>query len=419
LNDSFILSPSKEIEFAQTPQAIKKPDENNKNISNVNDSGFGGSRICDNNPIISNDENKEIESNLKIAYRPIRTRQQLFTSKPTTVLQDKSHDKSIPSIFKQKIDVNTCHQNETPFKHQDNADPVFLTPSIRQPSQSTIKKSQNIPLQTLTSLKEKPPAKILFTTPIARPNFSGSLIESTPLEMKKITTGTATNKKLSPITEPTTEKPKTNLLSINEIEYLIDKKIGSGGSSSVFLAKQTSSDKEVAIKLVNLDGDQQVVDGYLNETKLLAKLQGNINVVSLLDYCHLPHKNILYMVMEKGESDLHKILQGYRTHLPLFTLVTYWHQMLQAVNYIHANGVIHSDLKPANFLMINGRLKLIDFGIASNIAIDSTSIIKFSQAGTFNYISPEALIDTSTGDSPSTHNQPKIRLSTKSDVSKI
>lgn len=84
--------------------------------------------------------------------------------------------------------------------------------------------------------------------------------------------------------------------------------------------------------------------------------------------------------------------------------------MLQAVNYIHQNGVIHSDLKPANFLMVNGRLKLIDFGIASNIAIDSTSIIKFSQAGTFNYISPEALTDTSTGSSPMRNNQPKIKV---------
>lgn len=114
--------------------------------------------------------------------------------------------------------------------------------------------------------------------------------------------------------------------------------------------------------------------------------------------------------MEKGDSDLHKILQSYTTNLPLYVLTNFLYQMLQAVNYIHQNGVIHSDLKPANFLMVNGRLKLIDFGIASNIAIDSTSIIKFSQAGTFNYISPEALTDTSTGSSPMRNNQPKIKV---------
>jgi len=123
------------------------------------------------------------------------------------------------------------------------------------------------------------------------------------------------------------------------------------------------------------------------------------------------------MVMEKGDCDLNKILQSYTTALPLYSLMNILYQMLQAVNYIHQNGVIHSDLKPANFLMVSGRLKLIDFGIASNIALDSTSIIKFSQAGTFNYISPEALTDTSTGNSPMRGaNQPKIKISTKSDV---
>lgn len=124
----------------------------------------------------------------------------------------------------------------------------------------------------------------------------------------------------------------------------------------------------------------------------------------------LQKESRLFMVMEKGESDLNKILQSYSTDLPLYILTNFLYQMLQAVDYIHQNGVIHSDLKPANFLMINGRLKLIDFGIASNIAVDSTSIIKFSQAGTFNYISPEALIDTSTGNSPMRTNQPKIKV---------
>lgn len=106
------------------------------------------------------------------------------------------------------------------------------------------------------------------------------------------------------------------------------------------------------------------------------------------------------MVMELGESDLNKVLKSYQSDIPLSKIISYWYQMLKAVEYIHSHGVIHSDLKPANFLLVNGRLKLIDFGIASNISADSTSIIKFSQTGTLNYISPEALIDTSTGNTP-------------------
>ena len=69
--------------------------------------------------------------------------------------------------------------------------------------------------------------------------------------------------------------------------------------------------------------------------------------------------------------------------------------MLEAVNTIHEERIVHTDLKPANFLFVKGVLKLIDFGIAKAISDDTTNIHRENQVGTLNYISPEALIDTS------------------------
>ena len=53
--------------------------------------------------------------------------------------------------------------------------------------------------------------------------------------------------------------------------------------------------------------------------------------------------------------------------------------LLQAVQTIHEARIVHSDLKPANFLMVEGQLKLIDFGIAKAISSDTTSIARESQ----------------------------------------
>jgi serine/threonine protein kinase len=66
--------------------------------------------------------------------------------------------------------------------------------------------------------------------------------------------------------------------------------------------------------------------------------------------------------------------------------------VLQAVHTIHEARIVHSDLKPANFLMVEGTLKLIDFGIAKAIQSDTTSIARESQVGTLNYMSPEAIL---------------------------
>jgi Protein kinase domain len=354
-----VLSPSKELDLIETPFKKKDLDENDKNVPNLkintNDSGFISKveniKLFDNEKVaLSQPTASHIEKN--IPFRQVKIRTELFpTYESKPLANEKKHEAIVPSIFqtkelKKEEPAKIAFRNpltqivkqpennlETPFKQNDKH--LFITPSARPFSITNS-------MSSLTCDREqnKRP-KVLFTTPVARPMLGPAFIE-TPREQIK------NHAKLSPIKEPSSEKekPKENVISINGNEYIIDKKIGSGGSSSVFLATCKKSKKECAIKLVNLDGDATIIEGYLDETKTLAKLQGNINVIALYEYSHLPEKKILYMVMEKGDSDLHKILQGYKSHIPLYTLMSYWYQMLQAVNYIHENGVIHSDLKP-------------------------------------------------------------------------
>lgn len=66
-------------------------------------------------------------------------------------------------------------------------------------------------------------------------------------------------------------------------------------------------------------------------------------------------------------------------------------QILLAVNTIHEERIVHSDLKPANFLLVRGSLKLIDFGIAKAIMSDTTNIQRDSQVS-FYYIQTSYLL---------------------------
>lgn len=59
---------------------------------------------------------------------------------------------------------------------------------------------------------------------------------------------------------------------------------------------------------------------------------------------------------------------------------------------------MHADLKPANFVLVNSLLKLIDFGIAAQIVADETTVYRKGVQGTLNYISPEAISCRPNGD---------------------
>ncbi|KAL9888888.1 dual specificity protein kinase monopolar spindle 1 isoform 1-T6 [Glossina fuscipes fuscipes] len=425
--------------FIQTPTRVNREGANIKEFSEqtANDS------------LLSHFGRLSLERNEKTMERKSSIKPQMRTTANTSISRQE-----FETPFKtSNDDEGKCEEPSTQVKQQSRAEQQFVTPQVHTFSMQRLKnlclaQSGKLGKPRVDDLNEFRSQKVLFQTPmtlsrapmccLTNDSMSLSLYDtinegSTPTTAEEIPQPPSSETKNEHIRfkkslanafsetitlreETTAEKEKRAIVVIKDSKYIVLEKLGCGGSSSVYLAKCLKSGSECAIKVVDLRGDPAIVEGYLNETKLLAKLQGNVCVVTLHDYQLLQKESRLFMVMEKGDSDLNKILQSYSTDLPLYILTNFLYQMLLAVDYIHQNGVIHSDLKPANFLMINGRLKLIDFGIASNIAVDSTSIIKFSQAGTFNYISPEALIDTSTGSSPMRNNQPKIKISTKSDV---
>ncbi|RXM36529.1 Dual specificity protein kinase Ttk [Acipenser ruthenus] len=191
--------------------------------------------------------------------------------------------------------------------------------------------------------------------------------------------------------------------------YYVLKQIGRGGSSKVF---QVLDHKKqlFAVKYVDLeDADNQTIESYKNEIEHLNRLQQHSDqIIKLYDYEMT--NSYIYMLMECGNLDLNSWLRSKKAVNPLERKF-YWKNMLEAVQTIHRHGIIHSDLKPANFVIVNASLKLIDFGIANQIQPDVTSIVKDSQVGTLNYMPPEAIKDDS-----SFGGKHRSKISPKSDV---
>ncbi|EUC54294.1 Serine/Threonine-kinase TTK/MPS1 [Rhizoctonia solani AG-3 Rhs1AP] len=199
----------------------------------------------------------------------------------------------------------------------------------------------------------------------------------------------------------------------NKQEYTVVDCIGRGGSSKVYKVISPTN-KIYALKRVRLDSkvDEETMRGYVNEMQLLKRLDGNERIIKLIDSQAVGRGGrYLMMVMELGEIDLAKLLaekQG--TRLQPHWIAIYWQQMLEAVQTIHDEKIVHSDLKPANFVLVKGSLKLIDFGIAKAIANDTTNIQREHQVGTLNYMSPESIEETQTA------NGRRLKLGRASDV---
>jgi serine/threonine protein kinase len=177
--------------------------------------------------------------------------------------------------------------------------------------------------------------------------------------------------------------------------YEIISIVGRGADSVVYHARHiTGPASEVAIKvLVNRGGSSTLTDKLRKEALTLVSCRHKY-VVRLDDFHSI--KDLCYLSMEYAPfGDLSRYISGIGNKLPANQAATFLQQSLEALDFIHATGVIHRDLKPENILVVNeGQIRLADFGLAL-LPGDELSVEELrTGVGTFDYLAPEVLDGT-------------------------
>lgn len=180
--------------------------------------------------------------------------------------------------------------------------------------------------------------------------------------------------------------------------YRLIKKLGRGGMAEVYLARQESLDRDVAVKLMHtfLQAEEDFLHRFKREAKAMAALN-HPNIVSVYDF-DAYGENTYYLVMEYiGGGALKDTLEELAQkgeRLPLERSIEITLQVLDALAYAHARGMIHRDIKPANIMLDeSGKAIITDFGIVKLVggqsSVGYTATATGALIGTPSYMSPE------------------------------
>ena len=212
---------------------------------------------------------------------------------------------------------------------------------------------------------------------------SSSSAEATTTFNANINTSSTNIREVAPVSHTKNnhrESGDGKAFFINGNRYSRVKLVGRGGSSKVYKVLD-SAGNVFALKRIKMKSTaDSAMANQRNEINLLRKLSGKPGIIGLVDaHINIASKTVS-VVMEFGETDLSKYVKAKKNKLSLDEVRDLWKQMLEAVQTIHEGRVIHGDLKPANFLFVDGKMKLIDFGISKEIGNDTEHIGRDTQA---------------------------------------
>ncbi len=171
--------------------------------------------------------------------------------------------------------------------------------------------------------------------------------------------------------------------------YELLERIGSGGSGAVYRARQTSINREVAVKIIQagLANKPEFVRRFEMEAQLIARLE-HPHITPLIDYWRNPEGAYLVMRYLRGGS-VRNVLDIGAYELPAASQLL--DQIASALEFAHRQHVIHRDIKPGNILLDeDGNAYLADFGIAKDLtSVPSGLTVENTVMGSLDYVSPE------------------------------
>ena len=177
-------------------------------------------------------------------------------------------------------------------------------------------------------------------------------------------------------------------------KYPVQREIGSGATSRVYLARDPFSERDVAIKVFQFDShadpqqQRMLFKAFVAEASLAGKLN-HPHIVDILDAVQEPDQS--YVVMEYVPGTTLEAHSEVSTLLPLNKVVEIIFKSIRALEYAHRHGVIHRDIKPGNILLSeSGETKVSDFG-ASFQQRPAQETTQIAGVGSPAYMSPEQI----------------------------
>ncbi|MBW8060556.1 MAG: serine/threonine protein kinase [Solirubrobacterales bacterium] len=170
--------------------------------------------------------------------------------------------------------------------------------------------------------------------------------------------------------------------------YRLEAKLGSGGMSTVYLARDETLDRPVAVKVMHREMSEQAdqLKRFRQEARAVAKLS-HPNIVSVIDAGE--DAGHPYIVFEYVEGETLKQRVGRVGALDTQEAIAYAIEVARGLTVAHARQMVHRDIKPQNVLIdAEGRAKLTDFGISRQLEQDGMTATG-RVLGTTDYVAPE------------------------------